>query len=230
MRKLLLGLGLLVSLVSCNIGDDIPMDLTHLPSEYYVYEDIPEEIMSQYVELEHYFDEHGNPLPQKELHEKLVKKYNKGQIYTYREARKEAIELIKYYESFEANLYRCPSGKLTLGYGLTGKYLKGRKTISKKEAEQELKYIYDDIYDRIEKNLGRRLEEHKMASLVSFAFNVGEQGLYSSTLFKKIKNGNANIGKEFDKYIYYRCPKTNKMKVANGLVSRRKAEFNLFNV
>ena len=82
MKKLLLGLVLSLSLVSC--GEDVPMDMTHLPSEYFVDEEIPEEILSQYVELEHYFDENGNPLPQKELHEKIVKKYNNGQIYSYR--------------------------------------------------------------------------------------------------------------------------------------------------
>lgn len=149
---------------------------------------------------------------------------------SYNDARKSSIELIKHFESFKSNRYKCPSGKITIGYGLTGKYLKGRQTIDKKTAEYELELIYDQIYSNIVDRLGRRLKENQMASLVSFAFNLGEQALYSSTMFNILKSGNNKIDNELTKFVYAKHPDTGKYIKLKGLELRRQSELILFNI
>lgn len=234
MKKLTLLSAILLSglFVSCSSNDDNTItEIERLEIEtgnYMIDYEIPEGL--EYVELEHYFDENGNPLDQDELHRKIVMQYNEGQVYSYREARAEAIKIIKYYESFRSKRYKCPAGKTTLGYGLTGKYLKNRNTITEDQAAQELKHIYDDIYDNIHKELGYKLKENQMASLVSMAFNLGEEGLFSTTLFKLLKSGETRVTGQMKKFVYATDPKTGKKVKLNGLVKRRASEINLYNV
>lgn len=233
MRKLILSSAILLSglFVSCSSNDDTITEIERFEIEtcnYKVDYEIPDGL--EYVELEHYFDENGNPLDQGELHKKIVIQYNGGQIYSYREAREEAIKIIKYYESFSSKKYKCPAGKTTLGYGLTGKYIKNRNTITEEQAAQELKYIYDDIYDNIHKELGYKLKENQMASLVSMAFNLGEKGLYSTTLFQLLKTGETKITGQMEKFVYATDPKSGKKVKLKGLVKRRASEINLYNV
>lgn len=218
-----------ISLTSCSTDDPI-QDMTHLPQHHFADEEIEIPDGVTYMELEHYFDENGNPLDQDEITRKLELQFAKNKTYSYREAREEAIKIIKYYESFSSRRYTCPAGKTTLGYGLTGKYLKNRNTITEEQAAHELKYIYDDIYDNIHKELGYKLKENQMASLVSMAFNLGEKGLYSTTLFQLLKSGETRVTGQMKKFVYATDPKTGKKVKLNGLVKRRASEINLYNV
>lgn len=63
----------------------------------------------------------------------------------------EALEIVKFYEGFRANAYKCPSGIWTIGYGTTrylnGNYVKEGDKINKADAEFELyKFIEKKLY------------------------------------------------------------------------------------
>lgn len=150
------------------------------------------------------------------------------QTLGYFEARKMAVELIKKYESFSPTIYVCVGGQPTLGYGLANKYIKGRTTITKKQAEKDLEDVYDEIYSRIEKRLGFQLKQQQMASLVSFAFNLGEGTLYNSTMFKRLKENDLDVGNEFKKFVYTKV--NGEKKKLKGLELRRNSELELFNL
>ena len=52
------------------------------------------------------------------------------------------LDLIKHFEGLHTNAYKCPAGKLTIGYGHTGKDVSEGMTISEKQAEQ---YLISDM-------------------------------------------------------------------------------------
>jgi lysozyme len=139
------------------------------------------------------------------------------------------LELIKNFEGFEPNAYKCPAGIITIGYGATY-YMDGTKvkmgdTITKEEAEKllnemsEKKYgIYVDEYVKSEIN------PYQRDALISFAYNCGNSALKNSTLLKKVNKNpmDETISNEFLKW--------NKSggKVLNGLTRRRQAEADLY--
>ena len=224
MNKLLISLSSIILLSSCTM-DDKP-EVVKSPIGHSM--DSIQQI--DFIEIPSYFDEFGNPLDQSSINNFIELQFSKNKTYTYREARKEAIEIIKHFESFSGKRYKCPAGRITIGYGLTGKYLKGRHTISKTEAENDLKHIYDDIYSNIENELGYKLKQNQMAALVSFAFNVGENRLYNSTLFKHLKDRKIEYAElELSKFVFATNHKSGKKVKMLGLERRRQSEINLFN-
>lgn len=137
------------------------------------------------------------------------------------------IDLITSFEAFEANPYICPAGKCTIGYGTT-LYKSGLKVtmqdtpISKEQAIAELMYhIENRCYHAI---IGLNVVQSQFDALCSFIYNVGAGNFASSTLKKLIavNPNNPEIAGEFAKW--------NKSggKMLNGLVTRRKAESDMY--
>lgn len=137
------------------------------------------------------------------------------------------IDLITSFEAFEANPYICPAGKATIGYGTT-LYKSGLKVtmqdppISKEQATAELMYhIENRCYHAI---IGLSVVQCQFDALCSFIYNIGAGAFNSSTLRKLavIDPNNPAIAAEFAKW--------NKSggKVLNGLVTRRKAESDMY--
>ena len=152
----------------------------------------------------------------------------------------QGIDLIKYYEGLhDGDLSviglqpkMCPAGIWTQGYGhaivINGKFLKGinNKALAfknytlKDEAEAEAMLIEDLIKyeDIVKRKIKISLTQNQFDALVSHTYNTGG----SNTLFSLI-NAKQPI-KTFwtTKYI------TGGGKVLNGLVARRKTEYELF--
>lgn len=137
------------------------------------------------------------------------------------------ISLITSFEAFEPNPYICPAGKCTIGYGTT-LYKSGLKVtmqdppISKEQAIAELMYhIENRCYHAI---IGLSVVQCQFDALCSFIYNIGTGNFNSSTLRKLavIDPNNPDIAGEFAKW--------NKSggKVLNGLVTRRKAESDMY--
>lgn len=136
----------------------------------------------------------------------------------------QAIELIKHFEGFRANTYRCPAGILTIGYGHTGKYAKPGTTVT---VEQASRILLEDV-KKFELGVstllvGHTVKQARFDALVCFAFNVGLANLAKSTLLKKYKAGDINgAAQEF-----LRWDKANG-KQLSGLTRRRQIEMHLF--
>jgi len=150
-----------------------------------------------------------------------------------RQVNKQTIELIKHFEGFFPNAYHDsidPTSIDTIGYGSTtypnGTKVKvGDKTITEAQAIEYLTFEVNQKAVAVSHLVTPQLTDNQFGALVSFAYNLGEGNLSSSTLLKKV---NANpkdpaIQLEFDKWIY-----SNHLPV-KGLETRRRAEWQLYN-
>lgn len=150
------------------------------------------------------------------------------QIKTDTNVLQKACEFIKLYEGLSLVAYVCPAGKLTIGYGHTEGVRKGQK-ITKEQAQTMLEQDVKKFYDFVCKEVGGICNSNQIAALTSFAYNTGVENFKESTLLKVIKTNSKNfteIRKQFDRWVY--AGKTGAKKVLEGLVTRRKAEADLY--
>ncbi len=135
----------------------------------------------------------------------------------------EGLSLIKCFEGLRLSTYVCAGGKLTIGYGHTGKDVDEDMTITEEEADNLLKSDVKWAERAISSWVSVPLNRNQFSALVSLVFNIGTTNFINSTLLKKL-----NIG-EFDEAAdqFLRWNKA-KGKVLEGLVKRRKAEKELF--
>lgn len=83
------------------------------------------------------------------------------------------IELIKKFEGFKGNAYRCPAGVLTIGYGFTSDVKEG-DTMTREQADKRLVSELGYFERVIEKHVKVQLSQNQFDALVSFVFNIGE--------------------------------------------------------
>lgn len=148
------------------------------------------------------------------------------------------LSLIKEFESFSANVYPCPSGIPTQGFGTTrnpdtGKLISWTdKPISLETGLRWLKKDCDTIYGPIVDRLCRDdLAQNEYDALVSFTYNTGGYYLDSKgvrrpyNLFQMVNN---KVSERVLRSYWEKTAITgNKIKL-NGLIRRRKAEATLF--
>lgn len=139
------------------------------------------------------------------------------------------VELIKKYEGFRSKPYKCEAGVATIGYGATY-YPNGQKVkltdpaIDEKHASIFLEAMLNPYEKAVDSYCRDDINQNQFDALVSFAYNLGNSALKSSTLLKKV-NANPNdktIRDEFLKWVNAggkRLP---------GLVNRRTEESNLY--
>lgn len=132
------------------------------------------------------------------------------------------VDLVKSFEGFRAEAYKCPAGVWTVGYGSTENVGPG-DTVTEAEAEQmladDLLYASKSVDDLVDVEL----PQNEYDALVSFVYNVGREAFRNSTLLRMINNDDKeNCGSQF-----LRWTKANG-KVLPGLARRRTAERELF--
>lgn len=145
----------------------------------------------------------------------------------------DGIEIIKQYEGFEPNLYNCPAGHCTIGYGHkvhdgpTDGRESERPFVGGLTEPQSHSLLLVDVAQKaepyIKKSVSVVLNQHQFDALASFTYNLGGGNFLASTLLKKLNTGDyAGAGKEF--------PRWNKCngKPLDGLTERREAERKLF--
>jgi len=138
------------------------------------------------------------------------------------------LDLVKQYEGFYANAYKCPAGVWTIGYGHTGGVKKG-DTVTPEEAERMLEEDLAGAGAAVERLITVPLKDNQFAALVSFTFNLGEGSLAGSTLRKKLNAGNYDdVPVEMAKWVKATDPKTGEKRTLAGLVRRRAAEGELW--
>jgi lysozyme len=140
------------------------------------------------------------------------------------------IDLIKKFEGFSPNAYRCPAGKMTIGYGHVIQAERERFNAPLTEADAE-RILLKDVKTAeatINKGTHTPLTQGQYDALVSLVFNWGGSNFLRSQGLKYLNSYDyALAAKEFfsfDKGI---------VKVSGtvmpGLVKRRQAEWDLWN-
>ena len=134
------------------------------------------------------------------------------------------LEIIKRYEGFMSNAYKCPAGKWTIGFGHASGVKKG-DFISRADAETLLKndlVKYEKMVSDIDKKGHYNFNENEFSALVSFAYNVGNVKAVTG-------NGERSRTAITVAMLKYRCATVNgKKTVLAGLEKRRKEEVALF--
>ena len=134
----------------------------------------------------------------------------------------EGINLIKRFEGCRLTAYRCPAGKITIGYGHTAGVKMGQ-TITQTQAESFLK---DDLikYEKLVEKYDRvyHWNQNQFDALVSFAFNIG-------SIDQLTNKGKRDIHTISEKMLEYNKITVNGKKVpSSGLYDRRVLERTLF--
>lgn len=133
---------------------------------------------------------------------------------------KTGIELIKQFEGCKLKAYKDSKGVLTIGYGHT-KNVKSGQTITQEEANALLLEDvekFDAHVSYYDSTYNYKFNQNEHDALTSFAFNIGSlRGLTNGG-----KRTKYQIAQKIQAYVHCGGVKL------NGLVKRRKAEYDLF--
>ena len=142
----------------------------------------------------------------------------------------ETVTLVKELEGFRSSAYVDTDGTVVIGYGMP--IINGRKVrlgdrISQPQAEAALKNELHKIQQQILTTSTVELDSHQLAALTSFAFNVGVESLFKSTLFTKLNAGDF-IGAANELPRWNQANMGRRLVPLAGLTKRRFTERNLF--
>ena len=134
----------------------------------------------------------------------------------------EGLSLIKKFEGCKLEAYYCSGGVLTIGYGHTGK-VKETDVITQDEADRLLKGDILKFEQYVSDNVKVDLDQSQFDALVCWTYNLGVGNLRSSTMLKKLNEGDY-------KSVLFEMRRWNKAggKTLDGLIRRRQAESLLF--
>lgn len=135
------------------------------------------------------------------------------------------LALIKRFEGFSALPYRCPAGKMTIGYGHvirpTDVFEQG--CVTEETAETLLKQDIAYVERIITRAVLTPINPNQFDALVSLAYNIGIEAFVNSTLLRLLNEGNPEAAAaQFARWTYAGGRKL------DGLVQRRAAEAALF--
>lgn len=132
------------------------------------------------------------------------------------------IDLIKSFEDCRLTAYQDSVGVWTIGYGHTNGVYAGM-TITQAQAEEFLRSDLKTAENAVNGKVTYPITQNMFDALVSLTFNIGTGNFGSSTLLKKLNQGDINgAANEFDRWVYAGG------KVEPGLVRRRAAEKEMF--
>ena len=139
-----------------------------------------------------------------------------------------AVSLIKHFEGLHLSPYLCPAGIPTIGYGATF-YEDGTRVslldakITAERAEALLLWMIRTQYLPSVQRLCPGIDNpSRLAALIDFTFNLGSGALRSSTLRRKINQGQwGDVPYELRKWV------KGGGRTLSGLVKRRNAEAKL---
>lgn len=138
------------------------------------------------------------------------------------------LDLIKGFEKFAPNLYRCPAGKPTLGYGHVLRPSEKFTRVSLQQADQLLRddcKIVEIYLNAV--NLPSPLNQNEFDALVSLAFNIGLGNFEKSTLLKRLREGDKpRAAAEFLRWD--KITQGGELVMSKGLHRRRCVERELF--
>jgi lysozyme len=138
------------------------------------------------------------------------------------------LSLVRQFEGLRTTAYKCSAGVWTIGYGHT-QQVKAGKVITKAQADAFLQLDISKADATIQRLVKVPINQNERDALASFIFNLGAGAFESSTLLKKINEGDKqSAANEFLKWDKFRNPVTKKLETLTGLTKRRVAEKSLF--
>jgi len=158
----------------------------------------------------------------KNLAQKLIKIKKPSLLNRKTKFRFESIDLIKDFEGLKLDAYKCSAGVWTIGYGSTYGVHRG-DTITLTRAEELLLEDLEPFCADINKLVKVDLNQNQFDALVSLCYNIGTGNFKNSTLLRLLNAGNFGLAAE-QFHLWRRA----KGKILQGLVNRRKREYDLF--
>ncbi|HBK4657554.1 TPA: lysozyme [Serratia marcescens] len=140
---------------------------------------------------------------------------------------KSGIELIKRFEGLRLKAYQDSVGVWTIGYGWTqpvdGKKVGPGMQIDQATADRLLKCGVVQYEQGVNQLVRVRITQGQFDALVSFAYNLGLRSLSTSTLLRKLNDGDKQgAADQFGRWVNAGG------KRLDGLVARRAAEREMF--
>ena len=134
------------------------------------------------------------------------------------------VQGVKHFEGFRSHVYTCCGGKLTIGYGHTGKAI-SKGVISEREATN---LLLDELHETklvVLSIVKVPLTQSQLAALTSFTYNCGRGALYQLVNQEgRLNDGNyASVAEVLPMY------RKAGGKIRKGLVKRRNFELELWN-
>ena len=139
-----------------------------------------------------------------------------------RRINRDGSDLVKRFEGCELKAYLCPAKVWTIGYGSTGAHVKPGMVITQEQADELLRSDLRRFEDWVDANCSPATD-NQFAALVSFAFNVGDGALKTSTLRREHMAGNYEAAA-----VQFRRWNKGGGRILPGLVKRRTAEEALY--
>lgn len=140
------------------------------------------------------------------------------------------LEMVMNFEKFKSKAYRCPGGRLTIGYGSTRigrRKVSPTDTITPTKAKEILLTHLRNDCSIITTDIKTSITQNQYDALCSFIYNVGPNQFKRSTLLKKInQNDIAGAAQEFTKWSNIK--KNGYLITLPGLKKRRQIEKELF--
>ncbi len=136
------------------------------------------------------------------------------------------LALIKRFEGFAPEIYICPAGWPTIGYGHVVRDHERKRFadgIDEAAAEDLLRRDVETATHAVLRLIRVPLEDGQFDALVSFAFNLGGGALQRSTLRRKVnREEHCGVPRELRRWVWARGRKL------KGLMRRREAEAALY--
>ena len=134
----------------------------------------------------------------------------------------EGVALIRHFEGCSLDAYLCPAGVWTVGYGHTGDVSEG-DVIDQEKAEALLIEDLEEFEGYVSALCERSLTQCQFDALVSWVFNLGPGNFKSSTLLRRLNDGDLGaVPNEMRRWTRAGG------QVLEGLVKRREAEALMF--
>ncbi|RLD61542.1 MAG: hypothetical protein DRI95_14120 [Bacteroidetes bacterium] len=147
-------------------------------------------------------------------------------VFDWHKQYEKTLEYIKDHEGFAGgNVYVCPGGHNTIGYGHIILENENFSQITKQQADSLLRADFNKAIRVLNANI--ELDGPKRLAMAHFVFAKGIGSFNRSTLKKKILN-NEPIDAEITKWCYYTNSKGEKVKSKHAL-NIRKWELDLYN-
>lgn len=139
----------------------------------------------------------------------------------------QGLQLIKESEGLRLQAYRCPAGKVTIGYGHTRTARMGM-SITSLQAEELLLSDCREVELALNTS-GLRLNQQQFDALADFVFNLGVTAFRSSTLIRVVRANPDDQRIAFELRRWNKITNPQGMKVVSpGLARRREKEIALY--
>ena len=139
---------------------------------------------------------------------------------------KAGLELIEHFEGLKLDAYKCPAGKLTIGFGHVGSDVYPGEHITEAQAEDILAHDLAKFSTGVDA-MTEDCNENQFSAMVSLAYNIGLQNFATSSVRKYHNAGQTQLAG--DAFLKWNKAHTAKgFVVLDGLTKRREAERELY--